>query len=194
MTTQLFLGLRPDSAAMNRIGKTAESLANAMAAQDMSAVWMEPKNYHITIAFLGIVDRSFAWLLKDKLPTVLTDLAPFDVSLQGLSAVPEPDTARSIWVTVDTRVGTSGNQCGLSELTNRCLSMIEEIGHPSERTEITSHITLARLLTDTNISSFISAFGDQGFGKFRANRLELIEVTSSSGSVSYETILSFPLK
>jgi 2'-5' RNA ligase len=56
-----------------------------------------PKNLHVTVLFLGEVDRSDLERIKDALASVASRHAPFDLHLKDVGVGPRPSKPRLIW-------------------------------------------------------------------------------------------------
>jgi len=100
--------------------------------------WVDPKNYHLTLKFLGEV--------KDAVvPKILTDLAasirtfsPFTLRLAGMGVFPHARQARVLWI------GVEGETDQAHALFRAIEEVVERYGIPREKRGFKMHLTLAR--------------------------------------------------
>ena len=64
----------------------------------VSASWVEPDNYHITLRFLGDIDPSSTVRLKGLATEVAGECGAFSIALREIGAFPSLDRARVLWV------------------------------------------------------------------------------------------------
>lgn len=99
------------------------------------ARWVEEQNLHLTLRFLGEVERHQAHDIDDALSRV--DAQAFPLSLAGVGEFGEDRKPRSIWVGVD-------NNPALLQLQARIEQAVQRAGLPPERRKFKPHVTLAR--------------------------------------------------
>lgn len=100
--------------------------------------WVEPKNIHLTLKFLGEISEQ----QLEKITAILNDLAKdkknFRVRISSLGAFPKMNFPRVIWVGVD-----QGNE-EIKVLAKALEEKIARIGIPKEDRPFSSHITIGR--------------------------------------------------
>jgi RNA 2',3'-cyclic 3'-phosphodiesterase len=151
----------------------------------MGARWIEPSDYHITLRFLGDVDRHVARdaaaLLDD---TCLA--APITVTLDGLGAF-GGDKPRSLFANV--RLSRE-----LSQLQGDHERLMRQIGLAPESRKFTPHVTLARMkdVSPTEVAHFLSTHAIVHPVSFTAKRFVLYSSRASTGGGPYVVEAGYP--
>lgn len=103
------------------------------------AKWVESKNLHLTVQFLGNV-------AEDRVPDVVAALkrsadgiVPFRLDFAGVGAFPSKYRPRVLWV------GVSGETGALSHLHSRVQQEMGGLGFKPEKRRFSPHLTLARV-------------------------------------------------
>ncbi|MCA0317899.1 MAG: RNA 2',3'-cyclic phosphodiesterase [Proteobacteria bacterium] len=104
----------------------------------MSARWIEPEDYHLTLRFIGDVDERTANEIADLLYAVKK--RSIEVTLTGLGAF-GGDRPRSLYVSVK-------QTQPLLELQAEHERIMRRVGMPPETRKFVPHVTLARLGRD----------------------------------------------
>ena len=119
----------------------------------VGARWIEPADYHITLRFLGDVDRRTA----NDLDELLSDLQsyPFEVTLDALGSF-GGDKPRAVFARVQPSRQLSELQADLERLTRR-------LGLPAEGRKFVPHVTLARLrdTSPVDVAHYLSHASDR---------------------------------
>jgi RNA 2',3'-cyclic 3'-phosphodiesterase len=98
--------------------------------------WVKPHQLHLTLRFIGEVDKSQFDKIKDALGQV--NFGSLELRLQGVGQFPPKKTPRILWVGVS-------KPDALVQLAKRVEKIIVELGYPPEEKAFSPHITLARL-------------------------------------------------
>ena len=81
--------------------ETIARLIHALRAADVSGLRLvDPEGVHLTLKFLGNVDRSLLPTLTDALDAAGDGAAPFALQLSGVGAFPERRSPRVLWAGV----------------------------------------------------------------------------------------------
>jgi len=128
MSHRLFIGIRPPL-------EVREMLIDTMEALD-GARWQDDEQLHLTLRFIGEVERPVA----DDLAAALADIAwpSFALTLEGVSHFEHRGVATAIWA----RVLPTPELNGLRAKIERASDLVG-LGRESRR--FTPHITIARL-------------------------------------------------
>jgi len=101
--------------------------------------WVKPENIHLTLKFLGSIDKETVEGIKKILDDIAGGARPFKIRLSAAGAFPDPSRPRVIWVGIDE---------GKDEST-RLADGIEEkaaaLGIEKESRPFHPHLTLARV-------------------------------------------------
>lgn len=128
MTQRLFLALAPPPAITEALLDLQEGLSGAR--------WVDSDNFHLTLRFVGEIDRHAA----DDLETALECLsfAPFTLELCGVGHFEGKGRAKAIWAGLRP-------SSALDELQHRSEIACRRAGLAPETRKFIPHITLARL-------------------------------------------------
>ncbi len=151
------------------------------------ARWVNPENLHLTLRFIGEVDRGSA----EDIALVLSDIvAPgFSLNLSGLGCFESKGRVRALWV----GVLKSNN---LKRLHEKVESAVVRAGLEPERRKFKPHVTLARFRNGSSnerIGMFIQNHNDINVAPFVVNRFTLLRsYLGHTGSV-YEPLADYEL-
>ena len=149
------------------------------------ARWIEPADYHITLRFLGDVDRRMA----NDVDHMLSDLSayPFEVTLDALGNF-GGDKPRAVFArATPTKV--------LTDLQGDIERQMRRIGLPAEGRKFVPHVTLARLrdTTPVELAHFLSLHPIIRPISFTARRVALMSSRDSIGGGPYVLEAAYPL-
>lgn len=151
----------------------------------VGARWIEPADYHITLRFLGDVDRRMANAVDD----LLGDLTnyPFTVTLDALDSF-GGDKPRAVFARVQTNRQ-------LTELQGDIERQMRRLGLPAEGRKFVPHITLARLrdALPVDVAHYLSLHPIVRPVSFTARRLALMSSRDSIGGGPYVLEAAYPL-
>lgn len=151
----------------------------------VGARWIEPADYHITLRFLGDVDRRMANAVDD----LLGDLSnyPFTVTLDALDSF-GGDKPRAVFARVQ-----PNRQ--LTELQGDIERQIRRLGLPAEGRKFVPHVTLARLrdASPVDVAHYLSLHPIVRPVSFTARRLALMSSRDSVGGGPYVLEAAYPL-
>jgi RNA 2',3'-cyclic 3'-phosphodiesterase len=100
--------------------------------------WVDPRNLHLTLHFLGDLDESRLPLLRNALAPAL-DLEPPRIGLGGWGVFPERGPARVIWIGV-----TEGGRA-LASAHARLSDRLRSVGITPESRPFSPHLTVGRV-------------------------------------------------
>lgn len=116
-----------------------------------SVKWERPEKLHLTLAFLGELNKEFRISqIKRLIEKAIKDISPFKVSFKGLGCFPGYDWPRIIWL------GLKGDLTSLAKLQkNICRELLSYYQSPTNEVEnkivtglrrpFSGHITLGRV-------------------------------------------------
>jgi RNA 2',3'-cyclic 3'-phosphodiesterase len=141
-----------------------------------------PERYHLTVAFLGMVDEN---RLDDVAATVRTAAeaaAPFELPLDALGAFPNSRHVRVVWA------GSRDPQPAFAALCSAVRGALHPLGFTFED-EAVPHVTLARADGSQRLPLVAIPPGDV----LRTASLALFSTTSEPGGSRYVVLDRFPL-
>lgn len=150
--------------------------------------WVEPKNIHLTLKFLGEIDDSQFNKICAILDEVAKNNAAYRANINSLGAFPKINSPRVIWA----GVGQGDNET--KAIAKQVEEKIQKLGIPKEDRAFSSHITLARTRSNKNQQSLVSElnklaeeFGGKGLN-FEVRKITLFKSTLMPGAPIYEPL------
>ena len=101
--------------------------------------WVDANSIHLTLKFLGNIDRPMADKITSALGEAVRGINPFRLALGRTGVFPNERRVQVIWV------GLIGDVERLSHLQRRVESNLVHLGFAKETRPFTPHLTLARL-------------------------------------------------
>lgn len=145
---------------------------------------VESHNYHITLRFIGEVDRG---LVDEIVETVLKPLEArrFRIHFKGLGAFPGPYRPRVVWVGVDEGAEE------LKAIRTRIEEGLRGLGVKPDPKGFEPHLTIARVKGSRNIHALarlIEQYRDYDFGWMTVESVRLKKSTLTRSGPIYETL------
>lgn len=149
------------------------------------ARWIDPENYHITLRFIGDVDRMTAAEIANAL--VRKHRAPFQLRLVGIDAF-GGRKPHSVHAVVE-------KSPALAELHASHERIMRRVGLKPETRKFSPHVTLARLrnVKGAGVAAYLSLRGNFSTLPFTVNRFVLYSAKASVGGGPYIVEESIPL-
>ena len=182
MPHRLFIAIRPPEPVRDRLVDTMEGLEGAR--------WVDEENLHLTLRFVGEVERPMANDLAAALDQIVA--APFTLTVDGVGHFDKRNRhgsrPRALWARVP-RYGA------LRELQAKVEHACQSAGLAPEQRRFTPHITLARLGASTSeIGGWLARFGDVKAGPWDVTEFILYESHLGHSGAFYEPITAFALR
>ena len=153
------------------------------------ARWTRPEGWHLTLKFLGEVERHVPGKLAEELAPRIRGLGPVTVQLAGTGFYPTAVRPRVAWVG-----GTAG---GVDEVVAAVEESAERCGFARERRAWTVHVTQARL-KDRWPRSAVESFLDEGerlaLEPFDCNEVVFFKSDLQPGGAVYTALERLPLE
>jgi 2'-5' RNA ligase len=149
------------------------------------ARWIDPKNYHLTLRFIGDVDDAIAHEVASLLDRIKR--RSFVLRLDGLSSF-GGRKPRAI-------VAAAAASPTLLEIQAEQERMMQRIGLQPEGRKYSPHVTLARLrdCSSHQVADYLSARGHFRTVPFPVSRFVLFSSRASTGGGPYVVEASYPL-
>lgn len=180
---RLFVGLALPDSLREPLARLCHDLPGAR--------WVDPENFHLTLRFIGEVDRHAAADIDDALQRITSP--GFEMSLAGLDVFGNRQKTHALWV------GVTQEQGGISKLKhlhNKVESAVVRAGQPPEPRKFKPHVTLARFRNahPHRIQSFVECHGLFRAGPVTVDRFVLFESHMGKGGSVYEELAEYPLQ
>jgi 2'-5' RNA ligase len=101
--------------------------------------WVKPQALHLTLAFLGDIDRNRIQEIAASLQEAAASCSHFGCRLSDFGAFPNWRRPRII------HLGVDDPSNGLTNIQNRVQSALAPLGFPPDRREFSPHLTLGRV-------------------------------------------------
>jgi 2'-5' RNA ligase len=152
--------------------------------------WVDPKNIHLTLKFLGEIDEQTKERVSTKLAEICSGRKQFNLSLSSCGAFPNTDSPRVIWA------GIEQGDKEIKTIADAIEIQLESIGIPKETREFSSHITLGRTRSSKNrpeLAKILSELSSKPLKEqFPASKITLFKSTLTPRGPIYETLQDFP--
>jgi 2'-5' RNA ligase len=141
-----------------------------------------PERYHLTAAFLGMVDERRLDEIAATLCTATAVVSPFELPLDAVGAFPSPNHVRVLWV------GAREPQPAFAALCSGVRGALQTLGFTFEDDAV-PHVTLARADGSQKLPSVAAPHGVT----LETTSLALFRSTSEPGGSRYVVLDRFPL-
>lgn len=154
------------------------------------AKWVKQENLHLTVKFLGEVEKSDLPVLTRAVTEGVRGRMPFRLELAGWGTFGRPP--RVLWV------GVNGDVGALRELRVRVEKALLPLGFPVEKKFFSPHLTLGRLRSSRNVNAMCERaeelVAERGpWGGFVVNRIDLMQSTLTRQGPIYREIFTLDL-
>ena len=101
--------------------------------------WVNPENTHLTLKFLGNIDRAVVDDIKNSLREAARGISVIQLGAEGLGVFPNNTRVQVVWV------GLTGELDKLQKLQQRIDDELAPLGFSAEKRAFSPHLTIARL-------------------------------------------------
>ena len=116
------------------------------------ASWVNPKNFHLTLKFLGEVEHTQLDTVEAAVRKVAMNHSPFSMRVGGIGAFPSLKRPSVIWCGV--KVGAAE----ISELAQEINLELDRCGYPRDERTSNPHLTIARIKERMDLRPFTDTF------------------------------------
>ncbi|MBI2844150.1 MAG: RNA 2',3'-cyclic phosphodiesterase [Armatimonadetes bacterium] len=135
--------------------------------------WVGEGNFHITVKFLGNVEREKLDRIAGALSDALSGLEPFEVEIGGAGAFPSATRPRVVWVGV-----TSGAE-QLRDVASRVENGLGKLGLPPEDKSFKAHITIGRVKDGRRVEGLDKALKTAEVGDLGSAQVDSVALMKS---------------
>lgn len=125
-------------------------------------------NLHITLNFLGEISPEFLPQIFSELENLVEHHKPFELKLSELSAFPEKQHGRVMWIGVQ-------NSIKLRNLQAECEDKLRNLGLKIEVRDFRPHMTVARIRSPRNLTDVLSPYQGHKFGVLTVKNVGIYE-------------------
>lgn len=150
------------------------------------ARWQDPSDYHLTLRFIGDIDRRVAREIEDELAEIGREAVP--ISFSGLATF-GGDKPHTLYAAV-----TPTRE--LIELQAEAERAVRRVGLKPEPRKFTPHVTLARLRSTSvlDVADYLALHGRDAHEHFTAERFALFSARETFGGGPYIVEAAYPLQ
>ncbi len=154
--------------------------------------WVPAKNIHLTLKFLGEVSVAGLEMLTSQLQKEVAAHHPFEISVGGSGAFPNPRRARVLWVGVEAPAELAAVQSSIE-------SAMERLGYPREDRLFSPHLTLGRVSRNASaqdlrsINQAVETTKVSFLGAVRVRQVHLFRSDLQPTGAVYTRIFTAPL-
>ncbi len=152
--------------------------------------WVEARNLHLTLKFLGDIEETLVPTLEEALTGLVHPRTPFMFHLEDLGAFPRVSHPRVVWV------GIKNGQEDLMALASSVESALSRLGIPKEERPFSPHLTIGRVRSSDRLTPLVQKLQSASFkGKVPApvDHLTLYQSALSPQGPTYTPLAQFPL-
>jgi 2'-5' RNA ligase len=156
---------------------------------DAKASWSQDANLHLTLKFLGEIDRNSLPNFSDAASRAVAGLAPFTIRLEQTGVFPKHGRPRVLWIGINDSAGK------LAELHQRLENEAVKEGFEKADRAFNPHLTVARLRQPQQARLLADAHQRMQFEPAEIAVSELLVIRSelSSEGSKYTVISRHPL-
>ncbi|MDA8230898.1 MAG: RNA 2',3'-cyclic phosphodiesterase [Magnetospirillum sp.] len=175
---RLFAGIPLDPQVAERLASLAAGIPGAR--------WIEARNLHLTLRFIGDVDEGLAHDLHDALADIASPVFDLTVENFGTFGAKRPHT---LWAGIV-------REPALERLRDKIESVAVRAGLPPEPRKFMPHVTLARLEDSPvgRIQEFIARNSPFRAGPTPVANFTLFRSYLSRSGAEYELVAEYPLR
>lgn len=165
-------------------------LQNAFASRRLDVRWVKPANVHLTIKFMGDVDRLDIETAARILSETAANHPKFDLVPRGVGVFPSIKRPRVLWA------GIAGQTDVLRSVQTSVDNAMVSLGIKADKRPFRGHLTIGRIKTHIQQDRLATALRThQGFASemFPVERLVLFKSELQPGGPVYTRLQEIPL-
>lgn len=169
----------------DEVKKNVVELINELKKVEASIKWVEEKNLHITLKFLGWVEDKDLEKLIEMVSRSVENFKSFKVDFKGMGTFPEGKAPRVVWV------GATEGAEVLGKIAESLENNLSQAGFRSEKRGFTPHLTIGRIKDKKGVDELklkMAAIKNTEFGEAMIDRLFIMKSTLTSKGPIYEKI------
>jgi 2'-5' RNA ligase len=170
-----FIAVAVDKRTRDRVADLQETLAESGA----DVKWVEEKNLHLTLLFLGEVDERSVPDVCRAVASVAAEREPFEMTVGSVGGFPNAHRPKTLWVGVD-----EGKEELIALHDELELPLLELGCYRREARKYTPHLTLGRVKRDEDAEALAGPLAKHG--EWEGGRTLVNEVLVMSSELRYE--------
>lgn len=135
--------------------------------QQIRVGWIEAKNLHITLKFMGETDEENLNKLKAVVEATARKTSNFKLNICGQGVFPKKEKSKVLWLGVDSETNI------LVDLNKRLEKRLERVGFERDARKFKPHLTIARLREPRTSQDLVAVHLN---AKFETVKFEVSEI------------------
>lgn len=148
------------------------SIQETLSTDGISMRWTRVENVHLTLTFLGNIQRTDVEKIFDVMENTVRAVSPIHLSTKGMGVFPGIRRPRVLWI------GMRGDTAPLIDLQHRLAAGLEHLGFIRESRPFKAHLTIGRArgpLNPKKLASLMASAGSIESPAFTADELILFQ-------------------
>jgi 2'-5' RNA ligase len=169
----------------DEVKKNITELINELKLTEAGVRWVETKNLHITLKFLGWVDDKKLNDVIDLATRAAGGSGSFKAKFEGIGTFPPGKAPRVIWA----GIVEGGDK--LERIADALEKHFSGAGYRSEERGFSSHITIGRVKDNRGVDKLkekMSGFERSNFGEMKVDQIAIMRSTLTPHGPVYEII------
>ncbi|MDD5382603.1 MAG: RNA 2',3'-cyclic phosphodiesterase [Candidatus Margulisbacteria bacterium] len=169
----------------DEVKKKIAELITELKEIDLAVKWVETRNLHITLKFLGGVKENDLDELIEISTKAVAGSSSFNARFESLGTFPEGKNPRVIWV------GTEEGGDKLCQLAESLENELSKAGFKRGEKAFKPHITIGRIKGNKGVDKLkekMMNYKNPGFGAALIDRVHIMKSTLTPKGPVYETI------
>lgn len=169
----------------DEVRKNITELINELKEVGSAVKWVEEKNLHITLKFLGWVEDRKVDNVVELATKAAGGTGSFKAKFEGTGTFPSGKNPRVVWV----GMGEGGEK--LKKLADSLEEALSDAGYRSEEREFSSHATIGRVKEIKGVDKLkekMESIKDPKFGEAIVDHIDIMKSTLTPKGPIYEKI------
>jgi 2'-5' RNA ligase len=186
-----FIAIYPPDSVIAKVEAAQTQLRTLIA--DRAVRWTKREQIHLTLQFLGSIERTRLNAFQSVLEHVSSAIKSFQIRGETIGCFPSNKHPGIIWV------GLAGELNPLQSVKEKLDDALGELGYVPEEREFHPHLTIGRVAklktSDAQrLAKGILKFERVQFGEWPVREIHLMQSVLSPKGAVYQILKSFPLK
>ncbi len=168
-----------------------ENLQRDLKKADGDVRWVRPEGIHLTLKFLGSIEKGEVEKISRTLESIATAWRPFELNFHGLGCFPRFRSPRVIWVGLNQGVGS------ITSLQHAIEESLAKEGFAREDRSFTPHLTIGRVRSQKGKEPLLRAIEmkkDVALGGFWTREITFFRSELHPKGAIYTKMGIFPMK
>jgi len=183
---RVFIAIKLPKQVITKLGE----VQNALKAYGLKAKWTHTANIHLTLKFLGDIDKMDLSTVSEVVDSAAKGFGPIRLIAKGIGIFPGVKKARILWT------GIAGQTDMLAKLQEAIDAGLSEIGFLPEKRRFTGHLTIGRFKGSPHPDKLIDImkkFKDMESAPFMADAVCVIKSDLTPSGPIYTELASVAL-